>query len=323
MEFKHLFGPVPSRRLGVSLGIDLVPYKTCSFDCVYCECGKTTNKTIKRIEYVPTHEIINELKTYLDKNPELDYVTFSGAGEPTLHNGIKQIIDFLEQNYQYKVAVLTNASLFYDKKVRMEIKNADLVKPKLDAGSDEIFKKINRPHENLNLNKIINGLIEFRKEYYGKIYLEIFIIPNLNDTTTELEKIKDIVKKINPDKIQLNTLDRPGTEKWVMQAEKKKLDEIASFLDAEVITEFSSRKKIKSFSKDIEENIISTLRRRPCTSRDLSKILGIHKNEINKYIQELIETGKIKSKVEERGTFFMITENMINENKQNKQNKES
>jgi len=221
MEFKHLFGPVPSRRLGVSLGIDLVPYKTCSFDCVYCECGKTTNKTIKRIEYVPTHEIINELKTYLDKNPELDYVTFSGAGEPTLHNGIKQIIDFLEQNYQYKVAVLTNASLFYDKKVRMEIKNADLVKPKLDAGSDEIFKKINRPHENLNLNKIINGLIEFRKEYYGKIYLEIFIIPNLNDTTTELEKIKDIVKKINPDKIQLNTLDRPGTEKWVMQAEKR------------------------------------------------------------------------------------------------------
>ncbi len=323
MEFKHLFGPVPSRRLGVSLGIDLVPYKTCSFDCVYCECGKTTNKTIKRIEYVPTHEIINELKTYLDKNPELDYVTFSGAGEPTLHNGIKQIIDFLEQNYQYKVAVLTNASLFYDKKVRMEIKNADLVKPKLDAGSDEIFKKINRPHENLNLNKIINGLIEFRKEYYGKIYLEIFIIPNLNDTTTELEKIKDIVKKINPDKIQLNTLDRPGTEKWVIPAEKKKLDEIASFLDAEVITEFSSRKKIKSFSKDIEENIISTLRRRPCTSRDLSKILGIHKNEINKYIQELIETGKIKSKVEERGTFFMITENMINENKQNKQNKES
>jgi len=323
MEFKHLFGPVPSRRLGVSLGIDLVPYKTCSFDCVYCECGKTTNKTIKRIEYVPTHEIINELKTYLDKNPELDYVTFSGAGEPTLHNGIKQIIDFLKQNYQYKVAVLTNASLFYDKKVRMEIKNADLVKPKLDAGSDEIFKKINRPHENLNLNKIINGLIEFRKEYPGKIYLEIFIIPNLNDTTTELEKIKDIVKKINPDKIQLNTLDRPGTEKWVMPAEKKKLDEIASFLDAEVITEFSSRKKIKSFSKDIEENIISTLRRRPCTSRDLSEILGIHQNEINKYIQELIETGKIKSKVEERGTFFMITENIINENKQNKQNKES
>jgi wyosine [tRNA(Phe)-imidazoG37] synthetase (radical SAM superfamily) len=307
MKFKHLFGPVPSRRLGVSLGIDLVPYKTCTLNCVYCECGKTTNLTIERMEYVPTDEILSELNECLKNSPDPDYVTFSGSGEPTLHNGIGQIIDFLKQNYpQYKVAVLTNGTLFHDKKLRDEVKNADLIIPSLDAGSCEIFKKINRPHEKLDLNEVIEGLAALRKEFPGEIWLEIFIVPGLNDTDPELQKIKNIIQKINPDKIQLNALDRPGTEEWVMPAEKKKLEEIASLLDAEIIAEFKSRKKIKSFSRDIEENIISTLRRRPCTAKDLSEILGIHLNEINKYLQALIETGKINSKEGERGTFFRI-----------------
>jgi len=152
MKFKHLFGPVPSRRLGISLGIDLVPYKTCTANCVYCECGKTTNLTIERKEYIPTDEILNELDVYLKQAPDLDYITFSGSGEPTLHSKIGEIINFLKKNYpQYKVAVLTNGTLLFHKELRDELKNADIIKPSLDAGSDEIFKKIKRPHENLNL----------------------------------------------------------------------------------------------------------------------------------------------------------------------------
>ena len=307
MKIKHLFGPVSSRRLGISLGIDLVPHKTCTLDCVYCECGKTTNLAVERREYVPTAEILDELKNYLDENPELDYITFSGSGEPTLHSGLGEIINFLKQNYpKYRVAVLTNGTLFHDKKLRDEVKKADLVIPSLDAASEEFFWEINRPHGNLNLNEIIKGLIELRREFPGEIWLEIFIVPGLNDTDFELQKIKNIIEKINPDKIQLNTLDRPGTEEWVMPAEKKKLEGITSLLDAEIIAEFKSRKKIKSFSKDIEENIISTLRRRPCTAQDLSDIPGIHLNEVNKYLGALLASGKIKQIRGKRGLFFRI-----------------
>ncbi len=307
MKYKHLFGPVPSRRLGVSLGIDLVPYKTCTVNCIFCECGKTTNLTIDRKEYVPTDEILKELNAYLKQSPDLDYITFSGAGEPTLHSRIGEIINFLKKNYpKYKVAVLTKGTLLFHKELRCEIKNADLIIPSLDAGSDEIFKKINRPHESLDLNKIIDGLIEFRKEFHGEIWLEVFIVPGLNDTNDELRKIKNAIEKIKPDRVQLNTLDRPGTENWVMPAKKEDIEKIASFLNAETIANFKPRKKIESFSKDIEDNVISTLRRRPCTARDLSEILGVHLNEINKYIQVLIEAGKINSKESERGTFFRI-----------------
>jgi len=130
MKFKHLFGPVPSRRLGVSLGIDLVPYKTCTMDCIFCECGKTTNLTIDRKEYVPTAEILDELDAYLKQSPDLDYITFSGLGEPTLHSRIGEILNFLKQNYpRYKVAILTNGTLLFHKELRDEIKNTDIVKP--------------------------------------------------------------------------------------------------------------------------------------------------------------------------------------------------
>jgi len=305
MRYKHLFGPVGSRRLGISLGIDPVPHKTCTLNCVYCECGKTTNLTLERKEYIPTDEILNELNEYLETSPDLDYITFSGSGEPTLHSRIGEIIDFLKRNYpQYKIAVLTNGTLFYNKKLRDEIKNADLIIPSLDAASDELFRKINRPQRELDINKIMDGLIEFRKEFSGKMWLEIFIVPGLNDTDDQLQLLKRAIKKIKPGRIQLNILDRPGTEDWVIQAKKEALEKIALFLDAEIIAEFKQRKKIRSFSRDIEENIISTLRRRPCTARDLSEMLGIHLNEINKYLRVLIKNGKINCKEEERGMFF-------------------
>ena len=307
MTYKHLFGPVPSRRLGVSLGIDLVPYKTCTLNCVYCECGRTTNLTIDRKEYVPLSEILSELDDYLKGGPELDYITFSGSGEPTLHTGVKQIIDFLRSKYpQYKIAVLTNGTLLGDEKVREEILAANLIMPSLDAASKDAFTMVDRPHGGLSLDKIVNGLIQLRREFTGEIWLEIFIVPGLNDGDEDLQLLKKVIKKIKPDKIQLNTLDRPGTESWVMPANKAELERIASLLGAEIIANFESRKGVKSFSRDVEANMLSTLRRRPCTSKDLSEILGLHLNEINKYLQTLLESNRISSEEEERGTFFRI-----------------
>lgn len=307
MTYKHLFGPVPSRRLGVSLGIDLVPYKTCTLDCVYCECGKTTLLTTERREYVPTGEILDELDDYLKQKPELDYITFSGSGEPTLHTGLKAIIDFIKGKYpQYKVAVLTNGTLLWDKRVREGILGADLISPSLDAAGEKAFRAVNRPHKDLSLERIISGLERLREEFKGEIWLEVFMVPGLNDDPSELERIKAAIDRIKPDRVQLNTLDRPGTEDWVMPEKKSELEGIAAYLGGEVIAKFRSRKKVKSFSRDIEEEILSTLGRRPCTAKDLSETMGMHINEVNKYLQTLLESGRICGERGERGTFFRI-----------------
>ena len=308
MKYKHLFGPVPSRRLGISLGVDLVPHKVCSLNCVYCEVGKTTNLTIERKEYIPLNDILTELRSYLENKPELDYITFSGAGEPLLHNGIGNIITFIKENYpQYKLALLTNSTLLYDKNVRQEILGIDLLLPSLDAVSEKVFKKLNRPNPKLDNDKIIEGLIKFSKDFSGKIWLEIFIVPGLNDTSEELELLKNVIKDIAPDQVQLNTLDRPGTEGWIEPVTKNRMEEIAELLKplpVEIIAKFQSRNKIRSYQKDVEQQIIETIKRRPCTDKDLSEMLGIHINEINKYLSELLHEGSVTTQQQERGTFF-------------------
>lgn len=235
MKLKYIFGPVISRRLGRSLGIDLIPFKTCSLDCIYCECGRTNSLTRERKEYVPTDEVINELNNYLSTLPELDYLTFSGSGEPTLHSGIGKIINFLKDNYpQYKVALLTNGTLFTDKNVIAEVKRADLIVPSLDGVSEEVFSKINRPVNNITSQEIISGLENLRKEYRGEIWLEIFIVPGINDKEKELRLFKEAIARIRPDKVQLNTLDRPGTEAWVRPVPEEKLRSITGFLGDKV-----------------------------------------------------------------------------------------
>jgi wyosine [tRNA(Phe)-imidazoG37] synthetase (radical SAM superfamily) len=307
---KYLFGPVPSRRLGVSLGVDLVPHKVCSLNCVYCEVGRTTNLTIARREYVPIAEVIQELEAYLSLDPDLDFVTFSGQGEPTLNSGLGQVIDFIKDNYPpYQVAVLTNGTLFWDEKVRAEVMRADVLLPDLDAVSELAFLKVNRPAKELEIGRIIEGLIKLRQEFQGKIYLELFLVPGLNDTETELTLLKETIGKIKPDIIQLNTLDRPGTESWVRPLSREKLEEILGFfapLPVEIVANPQSRKKIQSFHQDISDQILETIKRRPSTDKDLGAILGLHPNELNKYLSDLIAAGKIETEELARGVFFKI-----------------
>lgn len=307
---KYLFGPVPSRRLGVSLGVDLVPHKVCSLNCVYCEVGRTTNLTIQRKEYVPLDEVLKELEEYLSQDPDLDFITFSGQGEPSLNSGLGRVIDFIKDKYpRYKVAVLTNGTLFWDEKVRAEVMRADVLLPDLDAVSELAFLKVNRPAPELKIDRIIEGLIKLRQEFKGRIYIEVFLVPGLNDTESELNLLKQTLQKIKPDIIQLNTLDRPGTESWVRPLSRERLEEILEFfspLPAEIIASPQSRKKIQSFNQDISEQILETIKRRPSTDKDLCAILGLHPNELNKYLSELIDAGKIESEELPRGVFFKV-----------------
>lgn len=311
-RMQHLFGPVPSRRLGISLGIDLVPFKTCTLDCVYCECGRTTCFTLERTEYVPTDAVLAELENFLAGNPQLDYITFSGSGEPTLHSGIGKIICYLKKNYpQYKIALLTNGTLFHLPKLREEIKPVDMVLPSLDAASEEVFRQINRPDPTLDFKTFLNGLIEFRQIYTGKIWLEIFIIPGINDFDAEIERFRELLPRIKPEKVQLNTLDRPGTESWVRPATRELLEKIAVRLEwpADIIASFHYDKTLKTESTNIEAQILQTIKRRPCTVEDLSTILGLPPTELNKYLKSLILRRQIITKELGRGIFYQIAQN--------------
>lgn len=311
MKYNHLFGPVPSRRLGVSLGVDLVPLKTCTLNCVYCECGETTNLTTARKEYVPVQAVIDELEHYLSTKPRLDYITFSGSGEPTLHSGIDRIIDFLKSEYhQYKISLLTNGTLFTESFVRSAVREIDLIIPSLDAASEKTFQQINRPHANIHCSDIIDGLIKLRHEFSGKITLEIFIVPGLNDNPEELALLKEAVKKISPDRVQIGTLDRPGTEDWVEAAEITKLREIAAYIgNTEIIGDFRPRHTISSFQDSYSRQILQTLHRRPCTVSDLQQVLNLRPVEIQKYINHLLLNGKIEAEQKKRGIFLKIKNN--------------
>jgi wyosine [tRNA(Phe)-imidazoG37] synthetase (radical SAM superfamily) len=307
--YRHIFGPVPSRRLGISLGIDLVPKKVCSLNCVYCEVGRTTILTTKRDEYVPYDSIQDELIDYFSSNnPDPEYITFSGYGEPTLHSKISDIVELIKK---YKpnipIAILTNGTLLSVPEVRESLLHTDIVLPSLDAVSDKIFKKINRPERSIQLNECIQGLVDFRKKYKGKIFLEVFILPGYNDENGHLEKMRDVINKIQPDKIQLNTLDRPGLVKEIFAATEDdliKIKKIINLKNIEIISKVKNRKEVRSYRKNAEAAILETIARRPCTIDDLATILGLHVNEINKYLDVLGQENKIESVQQERGRFY-------------------
>ncbi|NQU33573.1 MAG: radical SAM protein [Bacteroidetes bacterium] len=308
--YKYLFGPVPSRRLGMSLGIDLIPKKVCSLNCVYCEVGKTTKLTTDRLEYVKYDKVVAELKQFMSNNPKIDYITFSGSGEPTLNSRIGDVLDFVKSNYpKIKTAVLTNGTLLNDKKLRDDLLMADVILPSLDAASQAVFEKIDRPNINLKIKTYIQGLIDLRNEYNGKIWLEIFLLKNYNDSKEELGLIKEAIIKINPDSIQLNTLDRPGTIANLIpltRSEMQKIIDIWNLPDVEIIASPPERANIESYRDDIETAILETISRRPCTLDDLHNLLGIHINEINKYLGNLEAENKIKTERLDRGVFYEI-----------------
>ncbi len=308
--YKYLFGPVPSRRLGMSLGMDLIPQKVCSLNCVYCEVGKTTKLTVDRMEYVKYDKVIAELKQFMSHMPKIDYITFSGSGEPTLNSCIGEVLNFIKKNYPLiKTAVLTNGTLFYNQQLRTELLQADVILPSLDAASQPAFEQINRPYSSLKVETYIQGLIDLRKEYNGKIWLEIFLLKNYNDSKEELDLLKNAVLKINPDIIQLNTLDRPGTVKGLIPLSRNELQEIVDYWNlpnVEIITAVQNRTAVESYSGDIEATILETIARRPCTLNDLHHLLGIHVNEINKYLGPMEAKGKIITQSLERGIFYEL-----------------
>ena len=315
MQYNTLFGPVPSRRLGISLGVDLVPMKTCTLNCIYCECGKTSHLTLERKEYVSFEAVKKELTHYLAHHARPDYITFSGSGEPTLNSKIGDVTRFLKDRVpDVPVAVLTNSTLFSRKQVRSDIKHAVVVIPSLDAVTEKIFNKINRPSPHLHVDTIIDGLIRFRKEYRGKIWLEVFIIPGMNDTTAELNALKLVIGKIKPDQVHLNTLDRPGSVSTLRAATREELKHVLNVFQMEnaaIVADPPEQKELFAYRKDTAAAILGTIARRPCTSKDLSEILGLPVKEVDTYLKSLEADEKIKVVKQKRGLFYQLSKKYL------------
>jgi len=312
MKYKHLFGPVVSRRLGLSLGVDLVPYKYCSLNCVYCEVSRTTHLTMKRREFFYPEDITNELDSFLTDKPKLDYITFSGAGEPTLNSSLGEIIKYIKSRYpQYKLALITNSSLLNDPEVCHEILPCDLLLPSLDAVSEEVFDKLNRPYKKLSAQDIVIGLEALRKVYTGLIWLEIFIVPGLNDGLQELELLKSAVTRIRPDRVQLNSLDRPASEEWVQPAAYKGLEEIRVFLQegidfpVEIIAKTSQPSLITVSEQDTLAELTGLIKEDEYTKKELAKALHIHVNEVSKLLQFLSSQDRITARRKRKGVYYL------------------
>ena len=311
---KYLFGPVASRRLGISLGIDLVPFKTCSINCVYCESGATTNLTLKRREYIPVDEVIRQLDELLSNSPEIDYLTFSGAGEPTLNSGIGRVICFAKTNYpQYKICLLTNATLFSDPGLLEEIADIDLCIPSLDASTEEEFKIINRPSPELDFKTYVDALIEYCRNSKADIWLELFIVPGKNDSDESIKRFKEIIKQAKPDKVQLNTLDRPGTVDWISASTEENTMRFVRALEPIVPVEAVGPFKYKSPAlqkqlrpDEIDKLIIDLISRRPSTLSDMSETFGVPEKQIKERLSILLKSNSIKSETSSRGEFFSI-----------------
>ena len=294
-KMKYTFGPVPSRRLGRSLGVDLVPFKTCTYNCVYCQLGRTTVKTVERKEYAPVGAVLNEVEEKLKKISPPDYITLSGSGEPTLHSRIGDIIRGIKDITDIPTAVLTNGSLFWIDEVRDAVQEADLLIPSLDAGDKKIFSWVNRPHPDISFEKMVEGLCKLRECFDGPIWLEVFLIGGVTDIESEVLKIRKWVDRIAPERVQLNTAVRTPAEGFVDTVSKEKMEEMKTLFGSrcEVIADYSTIHTLGEFYHT-QGDVFELLRRRPCSVDDISSGLNLHRNETVKYVQELMDKHLIR-----------------------------
>ncbi|MDY0145383.1 MAG: radical SAM protein [Kiritimatiellia bacterium] len=294
-DYRYLFGPVPSRRFGRSLGVDLTPLKTCSFNCPFCQLGPTEHSTLERRDYVPIADVQEEILRWREAGGRADYATLSGSGEPTLHTGFGAILQFLKAELPCPCVLLTNGSLLDRPEVRDAACHADVAKLSLSAWDDASFQAVNRPHPDLNFERMVAGMQAFRRQFTGQIWLEVFLMAGLNDTPGDVARIAPLAASIGPDIVHLNTAVRPPADSTVQPVGQKHMEALAGLFHprAEVIANFSAAPG--STVAVTETGILEMLRRRPCTAGQLAGVLGLHLNEVAKYTGHLISEGRIQA----------------------------
>ena len=300
-----VFGPVPSRRLGLSLGVDLIPAKTCTYDCLYCQVGRTTLKTVQTDAFVPIQEVIDELKKRLEIFTP-DAVTLSGSGEPTLYSKIDQVIAAIKKITDTKIAILTNGSLFGQEVVRRRVAGADIILPTLTTAFEETFRTIHRSHPELHLKSIIEGLKRLRLMYNGQIFLEVFLLAQINDSEKELKGLKKIIDVISPDKVQLNTVVRPPADQSAISLDMERLKEIRDFFGekAEIIAEAPLRRSGQYDT--MVESILEMAKRRPLRASDIATLFNMPLQEAEGVVKGLEIKGTLRQQEHLGEVYYML-----------------
>ncbi|MDR2017592.1 MAG: radical SAM protein [Syntrophobacterales bacterium] len=306
---KYVFGPVPSRRLGFSLGVDTIRSKYCSYDCIYCQIGKTTYLEVERRRFFDPDEVVEEVSRNVSKENRVDFVTFSGSGEPTLNSDLRYMIREIKKKTRVPIAIITNGSLLHLEEVRNDLLEADVVLPSLDAASDDIFHYINRPHPLIGLEMVTEGLERFRNAYDGEIWLEIMMIRDINDDPEELKEFKRIIDYLDVDKVHLNTVTRPPCEEATGAMETSALEEVCRFFGdkCEVVSTFEQAVEDGDDDADWEEIVLGILERRSMNLEDIVKITGVPYLKVKSRLSGLERNGIIKSYYFGESIFFLKT----------------
>lgn len=301
----YIYGPVPSRRLGLSLGIDIVPAKICTLDCVYCQIGRTTERSTERRAFFDVQAVLDELKTTLAGAGRIDYITIGGSGEPTLNAQLGALIEAIRKLTDIPVAIITNGTLLYRPDVRAECAKADLVIPSLDAGDAATFEAVNRPDPDISIEKLVSGLVDFRAEFSGQIWLEVFLIEGVNTNPEAIARMAAQIRRIRPDKVQLNSAVRPAAEAGIHAIARERLESIAQQLGANCeIVGAAPESEAGAHIARTAEDVISMLKRRPCSLQDICTGLGLHRHEAGKHLASLLERGFIVEARQGETTYY-------------------
>lgn len=307
VKMNYVFGPVPSRRLGQSLGIDTIPLKTCNWNCVYCQLGRTKPVTNKRKVYFPSEDILAEVKQALDAHQpgEIDWVTFVGSGEPTLHSGMGYLVRKVKEMTDLPVAVITNGSLLCLPEVRQELIVADAVLPSLDAATPGLYRHINRPHPESTYDRLLGGLIDFRAEYRGKIWVEVMLVHGLNDTPEALWSLVEALKLVKPDAVHINLPTRPPAETWVQPPDEESLMQAMAILGniAEVVHPAEGSFDLGGYD-NLVDAVIGIITRHPMRQEELEQTLSRwSSDEVSQALADLEASGQAQV-VERYGVRF-------------------
>ena len=304
---RQIYGPVPSRRLGRSLGIDLAPFKTCTYDCIYCQLGRTTAKTIERKEYVAVDEVLSELERSLASGSAPDYISLAGSGEPTLNVGLGELIGKIKSLTNVPTAVLTNGSLLWSREVQDSLLDADLVLPSLDAGDERLFRYVNRPHREITFDRMVDGLAEFTARFAGEVWLEVMLLDGVTGIAADAEKIAALARRIGPARIQLNTVTRPPVEDFAFATPPDQMNKLSALFSGtvEVISDDEDgRPSAILTGVATNDDVLALLDRRPCTIHGLSKGLDLRPAEALKRLDELRRRGLIVPIRKNRSVFY-------------------
>ncbi|HOV72373.1 MAG TPA: radical SAM protein [Candidatus Hydrogenedentes bacterium] len=314
-DFKYVFGPVVSRRLGRSLGVDVVPFKTCTYDCIYCQLGRTTCLTLERGDFVPLDEVIAELKRKIESGVAADYITIAGSGEPTLYSRLGELIHGIKKLTTIPVAVLTNGSLLWDADVQKSLLEADVVIPSLDASTPESYRTVNRPCADIPFDKMIGGLVAFRERFGGQYWLEVLLLQDVAENENEVERLAGQVARIRPDRVQLHTVARPSPGGEARPATRECLERIALRLgpNAKVVMPSNDAHSLDAtgpaaeapLHEVSETDIFNLLLRHPCTVADIAAGLHADTTAVQRSLDALLIRQAVRKENRNGETFYL------------------